>query len=54
MNIDFPIANVACRCGQLLYDWKEVVKHWTEHRAAKRAAEEYQAMIDEQIKRAPR
>lgn len=34
MNIDYPLPNVVCRCGTLLFSWADVLEHWENHRLA--------------------
>ena len=32
MNLKWPVPNVTCSCGQILYKWEEVVEHFQRHR----------------------
>lgn len=50
MDLTFPVANVTCHCGVLLWSWKDVTAHWDRHRNEREGMERAQDMLNEIIR----
>ena len=51
MDLALPMPNVLCRCGTVLFSWKDVEKHFERHQMDRVPFAEYQAAMDDVLRR---
>lgn len=50
MELGYPLPNVVCRCGTLLFSWDKVLEHWARHQEELKSMAEHQKLMSELVK----
>ena len=51
MDLALPMPNVVCRCGQVLFSWDAVQRHFERHQAEQASLAAYHGLFDEIYRR---